>query len=409
MDEFKTLYRRDSNDKISYWKVVSLNLFTGESNGSITIEHGKVGGKGIIETIPTHRTVEAEAKSRYAVKAKQGYISLDDIKDNVQLPVKGELLNFLQTYLPINRTTADGNLLPMLAEVYDNTNNRVFNKSSSYLGQYKINGLRCFIRCVENKHDLFEPVRFTFQSREGTYWNSLSNLNDYLLMALPREIVDHMLYDGWILDGELYIPNFSINELNHIVKDSTSPYNKYIQFWCYDLYIESASQMTRYNELLKNLYGFRLPYINTKDDHLNIKSRFNVLPNFYIDSDLKAEHYRDTFIDLGFEGLIMRNPNIEYQTGKRKMIKYKKHTDGIFTIVDVIPEGVKRPDVGKFVCKNDINDELFECKVSTSLNNQCYYLKHKDKFINKKLFIEYSERSGVKQLPFHIKKVRFVE
>lgn len=409
MSEFKTLYRRDSNDKISYWQINSVDSFTGKGEGTITIEHGKLSGKAIIETITTGRNPQQEAVSRYNSKIKQGYVSLADIKDNCEPPVKGQLHNYLLTYLPVDRTTGDGSLLPMLAEVYDNTNNRIFKRTAAYLGQYKINGLRCFIRCVQNEHDLFEPIKFTFQSREGTYWNSLNNLNDYLLMALPREVVDHMLYDDWILDGELYIPGFTVNEINHIVKDSTSPYNKYIQFWCYDLYIESTNQLTRINELIKNLYAFKLPEINTKDDHLNIKTRLNVLPVVNVDRDIVAENYRNKFIDLGFEGLIMRNSDIEYQTGKRRMIKYKRATDGKFKILDIIPEGIKRPDIAKFVCQNDINDELFECKLSAPIETQKKVLKDKEKYISKYLFIEYGERAGVKQVPFHIKKVRFID
>ena len=103
-----------------------------------------------------------------------------DVKDNVNLPVEGELLAYLTKYLPEYRTTADGSLLPMLAKVYDNTNNKLFNKVPDFIAQWKINGLRCFVSAEINE-DIFNTVRLKFQSREGTYWNSLGNLEDYLL------------------------------------------------------------------------------------------------------------------------------------------------------------------------------------------------------------------------------------
>lgn len=407
---FDTLYRKDANGKIAYWKVVNVNVPpTGAHQQSIMVEHGKLNGKAITETIYTSRNPYDEAKSRITAKLKQGYKTVADVKDNCLAPVEGQLEDYLLTYLPDNRTTSDNSLLPMLAKVYDNTNNKLFSKVPAYLGQWKINGLRCFIRCIENKNDLFEPFMFTFQSREGTYWNSLSSLNDFLLMSLPREVVDHMLYDGWILDGELYLPGFTVNEINHFVKDPKSPYNKYLQFWLYDVYIDSTVQITRSNEIIKNFYPFILNRIKSKEDHLNVKTRLNVLPFYNIDSGDLAQKYRNNFIDLGFEGLIMRNPVIEYESGLRKMIKFKKYTDGKFTIVDIIPEGIRRPDIAKFVCRNDINDELFECKLSATINTQKQCLKDKDKYIGKQLFISYAERAGVKQVPFHIKNVSFID
>lgn len=399
------LYRKDANGSINVWEA---RPSTGEGEKSIIIEHGRLGGNIITERVRTNRTIEAEIKSRYTAKYKQGYKSLADIKDNTNSPVEGELESYLRTYLPDNRTTADGSLLPMLAKVYDNTNNKIFKNTEAYIGQWKINGLRCFIRCVESNDGLFGFTKFTFQSREGTYWNSLDNLSDYLLYTLPSDIIKLMIEDNWILDGELYIPGFSINELNHIIKDPKSPYNSKIQFWCYDLCIPDTIQCNRLDLLFGKFgYNFLLPYFKTKEQHLSWDGRFNVLPNHYIGDNTSAIVYRNQFIDLGFEGLIMRDPGLEYEAGKRKMIKYKRATDGIFIIIDIIPDGIRRPDVGKLVCKNDINDSTFECHLSTTIEAQKELLKHKDMYIGNQLFIEYGERSGVEQLPFHIKNVRF--
>ena len=81
----------------------------------------------------------------------------------------------------------------------------------------------------------------------------------------------------------------------------------------------------------------------------------------------------------------MRNPEAEYQYGKRNlsMIKYKKSTDGKFTIVDIYPEGVKRKDVPLFLLRNDINDETFEVHLGGSFSYQKYVLDNKEDFIGK--------------------------
>ena len=109
---------------------------------------------------------------------------------------------------------------------------------------------------------------------------------------------------------------------------------------------------------------------------------------------------------MGFEGLIMRNPSAEYQYGKRNlsMIKYKKSTDGKFTIVDIYPEGVKR-NIPLFLCKNDVNDATFECHIGGSQEYQESFLHEAKKTvtIGKQMYVEYGERSGVNKVPFHIK------
>ena len=252
----------------------------------------------------------------------------------------------------------------MLAKVYDNTNNKLFKKVSKYIGQYKINGLRCFISAYHNNNDLFGTIRLKFQSREGTYWNSLHVLESYLLDVFPKKLIDAMIEEHYILDGELYLPGHSVNEINHFVKDPTCKENKLIQFWCYDIAIDNV-----------------------------------------------AYERRNKFIDLGFEGLIMRNPEAEYQYGKRNlsMIKYKKSTDGKFTIVDIYPEGVKRKDIPLFLLRNDINDETFEVHLGGSFSYQKYVLDNKEDFIGKEMFVEYGERSGVTQVPFHVKQTYIID
>ena len=87
------------------------------------------------------------------------------------------------------------------------------------------------------------------------------------------------------------------------------------------------------------------------------------------------------------------------------MVKYKRADDGVFTIVDIKPEGVKRKNIALIVCKNDINDELFECHLSATLKEQEQWLREREKHIGHRLFITFGERSGVNNLPFHVKKV----
>lgn len=403
------LFRRNNTGKPCIWKAyVNPDDILGKT---YIIEHGIVNGKLIKEVHNTtnNRSPINEIKSKTNEKRKKGYKYVTEIKDNNDSPVEEQgLFNYLNTYLPYDRTAADGTLLPMLAKVYDNTNNKLFNKCYSYLGQWKINGLRCFITAEKNEANLFQPYHLKFQSREGVYWNSLVDLEDYLLMVLPTEFIEEMIANDWALDGEVYLPGASVNEINHYVKDPTCKENKYIQFWCYDLAIQDCIQSIRFDILDKYTEQYKRNF--DKNTHLSNKERFVRLPHIEITDGSDAISFRDSFIRSGFEGLILRNPNAEYQYGARNMsmIKYKRSTDGKFKIIDIYPEGIKRQNIPLFKLKNDINDAEFEVHVGGNFAYQEYILNHKEQYIGKFMFVEYGERSGVNQVPFHVKETYLI-
>ena len=399
------LYRRNSSGEPYVWYCSKFD------NETVQVQHGTVGGKIVKEFYKTHRDVDKEVKSRIAAKLKVGYKPMNEIRDSSTLPVEGDVVSiraWLDAYLPINRTTSDGVILPMLAKAYDD---KVFDRCPIYIGQWKINGLRCLIKVIKNIGDLFKPFSLQFQSREGEIWNSLPTLEDYLLHVIPQNVLIELYQNDIALDGEVYLPGgYTINQINHFVKDPNCVENKALQFWCYDIAVEDMLQYNRNNFIL-NKFHDNIKVFADKDSHYNNTERFIVLPTYEVGDDWEAKNARNSFIDLGFEGLILRNPNAEYDFGKRRvgiMVKYKKPEDGIFVVVDIKPEGVRRTDIPILVCKNDINDELFKVHLSNSLSFQRIVLENKDKYIGKQVNIEFGERSGVGQVPFHIKEVHFI-
>ena len=396
------LYRKDNNGNISFWNAETHDACT------IHIQHGRLDGHPIDEYIKTHRNTSDEIKSRRDAKRKIGYKFLSELKDNIELPSINNLQQYLETYLPSIRTTADGSTLAMLAKSFDKANNK-FKKVDGYFGQWKINGLRCFVR-AEEKQGLFTDYHLTFQSREGTYWNSLEVLEQKLIDLLPIALLEMMCHEGYVLDGELYIPGYTVNDINSAVKNENNPLNKQVQYWCYDLAIEDTAQYKRFEILDEQLDVFKHDYFE-KRQHLNNLDALIYLPHFTIRNDEDAMMFRDKFIDLGFEGLIMRNPTEEYQFGKRNMamLKYKRSTDGKFLIVDIYPEGEKR-DLPLFRLKNDINNATFEVHINGDFDYQKKFLYDdvKELTIGQYMYVEYGERSGINQVPFHCKTVRLL-
>lgn len=399
-----TLYKRNAQGKPLSWSASELD-------GVITVAYGLVGGNKHVETITVTSKKANELQSRINAKRKEGYKELSELKDNncsnLINPLT-DLYNYLNTYLPKYSTTSEGFILPMLAKVLDD--NKPFEKYGMFMGQYKINGLRCIIGAKSNPMDMFNNISLTYHSRTGEDWTAkMSWMDDIIIQRLDKELIDAMIEEGVCLDGELYIPGYSVNDINSFVKNTNLKQHYLLQYWCYDLCYENMTASHRMQ--IKSKWCSTAYWINikTKEEHLNNKNTFVLLSNYLISNYDEAITARNKYIDLGFEGLIIRNPNSEYQFGKRNqaMFKFKKIDDGKFVIVDIKSEH-KRKDLPLFVLRNDINEELFECSINKPQDVQREILINKEKYVGKYMFVEFRERSGKAQVPFHARGINII-
>lgn len=398
-----TLYKRNAKGNPLVWKI------QGDGN-LIRLWYGVLGGILHNETVNVTKKQVDEVQSRIKAKRKEGYKALEDLYDNSpsdETPRRGnvsmsdkELISYLNTYLPKNNTTEEGFVLPMLAKVLED--NVPFEKKGELFGQWKINGLRCIIG-AEKQNDIFNPIRLTYHSRTGEDWTAnMSWMDDVILPYLSDTLREMMLEEGVCLDGELYIPNTPVNLINSYVKNAALPEHQKLQYWCYDICIENMPAVIRDSVRKSNIN--RLCYnFTSKNEHYNNKSQFLLLPTWYdVDNIAYARRLRDKFISLGFEGLILRDPYAEYQFGKRNssMFKYKKILDGVFKILDIQEDKRGLP---VYTLQNDINEECFNATINIPQDKQKLHLQVKNNLIGKRCLVEYRERSGVKQVPFHAK------
>lgn len=403
------LYKRNAKNIPVMWS----GAITGQE---LWIEYGTVNGKTHKELIFTNRAKIDELKSRINAKRKEGYKELYELKDNISLSTsetleemveygdnqKATLLSFLTSYLPKYNTTSDGFILPMLAKTLED--NTPFEKYGIMLGQWKINGLRCIIGATE-VNTIFDKVRLTYHSREGVDWtDKLSWMDNILIPRINFDLLYMMSRENVCLDGELYLPGYSVNDINSFVKNKLFMQHQQLQYWVYDVCIEN---MTAYNraELLKQNIACPIIDFTYKEDHLNNEQQLVLLPTFHISNIQQATACRDDFISAGFEGLILRNPNNEYQFGKRNasMFKYKKKDDGLFEVIAI---NADKRGLPIYTLKNDINDSLFECTINLPQDKQRDQLLMKEHLIGKKGLVEFRERSGVQQVPFHAKLIK---
>ena len=409
-----TLYKRSSNGKPLIWSIQESKKPIGEGLKELCISYGLVGGILHQERIKITLKNANELQSRVKAKRKEGYKELSELKDSgINQEVFDssniyEKLKYLDSYLPKYSTTSEGFILPMLAKVLEN--NKPFEKFGTMLGQWKIDGLRCIIGAEKNNIDLFNPVTLTYHSRIGEDWtNKMCWMNEIILPRLSKELLNMMVEEGACLDGELYLPGYSVNDINSFVKNTQLEQHYKLQYWCYDICCENMSAVARDIFRKRSFYKWTAEY-DSKERHLNNKEQFLCLPTYESLNMQSAIYQRNAFISLGFEGLILRNPNAEYQFGKRNqaMFKFKKVDDGKFIIVDITSEH-KRSDLPLFVCRNDINDELFECSINKPQDVQREILIHKDKYMGKYMQVEFRARSGVNQVPFHARGINIVD
>lgn len=399
------LYKRNAQGKPIFWEGIDLG------DNTYQVRYGLVGGNIHSEVKHDTKAKVNELDSLIKSKRKEGYKTLEDLYDNSPSNIRANnnLLLYLNTYLPKYNNSNGEAILPMLAKTLET--NKPFEKGD-YAGQWKINGLRCIIGAVK-ANELFSKFHLTFHSREGTEWH-LNWLEDLLAPKLEgTELLELMLDEGACLDGELYLPGHTVNDINSFVKNPATPFHDKLQYWCYDIAIENFSAEYRYALLELNL-GNNIINFKTKEEHLNNKHQLVILPtelNIFDFND--AVIFRNRYIDLGFEGLILRNEASEYCFGSRKvnhMYKFKRVMDGIFKIIDIIPEGKKRSNLCKFILRNDINDATFECTLNAPQAEQERILVSKNSYIGNYLaYVEYRERSGVRQVPFHAKIVKLVK
>ena len=401
------LYKRNAQGKPLIWRASS-------DKSTVIVEYGLVGGKLHKEVIPITLKNANELESRVKAKRKEGYKELSELKDsNVLAPEYNSesnnlvLKTYLDIYLPKYSTTSEGFVLPMLAKVLED--NKPFEKFGTMLGQWKIDGLRCIIGAEKNAMDMFNPITLTYHSRTGEDWTpKMTWMDAIILPKISSELLDMMIEEGACLDGELYLPGYAVNDINSFVKNTKLPQHYQLQYWCYDICCENMSAKERV-KFRENNFNVHSLCIKDKDYHLNNKERLVILPTFEVLGIDGALNYRNEFINVGFEGLILRNPNAEYQFGKRNqsMFKFKKVDDGKFIIMNIKTEH-KRSDLPLFVLVNDINDALFECSINKPQDVQREILANKTKYIGRYALVEFRSRSGVKQCPFHARIVNIL-
>jgi len=147
------------------------------------------------------------------------------------------------------------------------------------------------------------------------------------------ECIAHLkckLPSGMILDGELMLDqnDFTFQESISAIKKFRPGTSDKLQYHVYDLIDMNRPDLPfydRYNELTSFISHMALPFIKL------VECDF-----IAVESDIQAQH--DKYVEVGYEGLMLRNVRGEYALGNRSvdLQKFKVFFDEEFTIIDAI-------------------------------------------------------------------------
>jgi len=412
-----TLYTKVSSGKVKQWNITvteKLNksvttITTGYLTGTLTkYVNFTYEGKNVGKANATSHYTQAvkEAKSKYTHKLKEGYKELSEFKDTVYeldtLTVIGQesrLLEVLQEILPINKTDENNRLKPMKAQPFKENKLKY-----PVLGQYKINGVRVFIRREELEQlDLFtqdSAIGCVLRSKEGLRYN-IQHLEEQFNKLWLENNID----EDFVLDGEIYIPNVPVTTIGGAARNPNNINHANLGIVLFDYAIENYIQEDRLL-LLSNLKYNKLPIDNNPHNNTRLDCNISALEPTIINNDNEALAFAKECIELGFEGSIFRDKYAEYRFGSRPvtMMKLKFKKDKEFKLIDIVGTDKANHNglpLALFVCQNDVTKDTFTVTPQGYSNKErANILSNKSLFIGKLVTVFYYERTKNK-LPFH--------
>ena len=368
--EFPELYGKPScGSKVKHWIIKVIE--NQDSTASILRTHGYIDhkmttsskhitcGKNIGKKNETTCLQQAinEAKSLWKKQKEAGY------SDS-----RSELCEL--------SSTVDAQVLPMLAHDY---NKRHKDIEPKYCIQPKLDGVRLIATRRDNK--------IVFLSRTGKHINHLDHI--------ARELSEHNVLsdDNMHIDGELYTSDLPFDELSGLFRkthlnEQDFARIKLMKFHVFDCFNTQDGSKLRFSErwlMINNLKLDRCKYITA------VKTKFYDQSIINCDESIRMAH--ETFVQEGYEGVIIRNTDSVYKCGYRSkdLQKYKEFIDAEYTIVG--GKEATGEDRGTVVFECKCNNSTFMVRPRGSRAIRKHYLENIDGIIGKKLTVRYQNLS----------------
>ena len=355
------LISRDSKSKLRVVEILcdwdsttetyKLKRYTGQFNGKM-IE------QPVIEIVKgkAKRTISEQATLEFNSHVKKyldkGYKKISDYGYD-------SLENFNENVVPKSNTDQKGLVKPMLCDQYDFDDSKL--EKITWKASTKLDGLRTMLYYKDG-------VIYT-SSRGGKDYNVAATYirEDEYLKTLFKE------NPTLILDGELYKHGWNLQKISGLGRlESLTEDHKELQFYCYDIVDE--------NKIFKERYKILQTFNQTEKfvvvEHVDVKGNDNI------------NKLHDEYVNQGYEGLVLRDPNKTYKCGSRsnRMLKVKKFTDAEFEVIDLV-EGLRDEDLC-FLLKTEDGNQ-FKAKPIGDRQLKQWYRDNLDSLIGKMATVKY--------------------
>lgn len=234
--------------------------------------------------------------------------------------------------------------------------------------QAKLDGVRMLAMWSDGK--------VVLQSRRGDFYK-VEHISKELETRLPK---------GLILDGELYIHGTSLQTITSLVRRPQLE-SRALQYWVYDTVVEDTPWVKRMDILRSFFY-----------DSESVIFHMNRLCK----SEEEVIQAQIDFVEMGYEGAIVRNHKGLYREGYRSpdLLKVKSFLDGEYKIIGFKVGKGKFENVPVFRCVTEEGKE-FDCSPKGTAEDRAQMLKEAPNLTGQFLKVRYFNftDSGVPHFP----------
>lgn len=353
------IYSRSKTGKVRIWR-------TWTEGANVCTEYGEVGGA-------------LQRSSYLAVPVNVGKKNERNAEAQAEFESDAMRRKKLETGWAEEESEIDNVIkLPMLAE---KLNDHAAKIKGTVLVQPKLNGVRCHVKRVDEE-------QFVFSSRKGKPYRQMWHLIPFLKKAMQI---------GEIFDGELYKHGVALQTISGLVRKKTELTVEeagMIELHVYDVADEDLLTGER-NDLLYQ----RLPREGETEDPVRAVRTYEA-DDLH---DIKQAH--DQFVQDGYEGAMIRLPDMPYEFNSRSvgLLKMKEFEDDEFEIIG-FKQGVGRYD-GAIVFRCITKDgKEFDVKPRGPISSLREMWDNRETYTGKMLTVRYQSMTpaGAPEFPVGI-------
>ena len=308
--------------------------------------YGQVNGKNtlspaiIVDRTKQKRNWQEQYTLQYNSEVKKfldkGYVEVPKHPNEYSESELGEIFGEV-------KTNQYGVIKPQLAKQSEKvTNTKIFN--NEWMVSRKLDGVKALF--------YYKDGEILTASRGGEDYNvATTHIRTY------KPLVDFFKkYPNVILDGELFVRGKSLQQISGAARMEKNAYDcEWLQYWVYDCYHIDKPEMIAHErqlfliETLNHENGIFV-YSNTDMDDLTDLVRI-LHQEVHKTWDTFMELH-DKYVNEGFEGAVIKDPNKPYKPGSRgnQLIKIKKYKSEDFKVIDY-ELGLRGSEDMTFICE----------------------------------------------------------